>query len=722
LSARGPRHRAARLFAVLAFVLILVSTAAVLVPSVASTFSARPAGFGPHVQAPGTTTFLETFDGQPTNPEPWNNRDWDVFQTTRDQRAWANPEPVDAHHAFQNCGDVAAGGSHIIRTWPETVFKCNDHVMTSISGEPGYAAIYLSPPAMADFSGGSSTVSFDVSTFVASTRDWLDVLITPFADAMSYPFRSDLDVDGSGLPRNAIHIEQSFGSTQWEIEIIRDNVVQTVGTLTIPYAGFGGQSKVTRTPVRIVVGRTSLTMSYPTVPGASRTVSFPSLSWTQGIVQFGHHSYTPLKDCTNCAANTWHWDNIRISPARLFYQWQATPERTGAPIHDSNPRQLSFGKPAPSNAELVFSGNCGVQVRDTPTSAWRDTTIIGTGRAEHTRSYRVTVPAGSVGLSFRFVDNGGFGPGFGCQLSNPIIKAAGAPPTTGGDGGGVSPLLTWDRDSGNWAVRTMSGWTFTFRSGGVWTTGYDDVVVGDFDRDGAQDDYMLWDRNTGNWVIQSLANFTPQFRASGQWARAYDVIVVGDYDGDTFVNDLLLWDQGSGKWVINSMSGFRPTFRSSGTFSAAYDTMVVGDWDDDGRLDDAFLWDVTTGTWVVQSYAAFRPTYRGGDVWWAGYDRAYAGDWNNDTRFDDLLLWDDDSGRVVVFTWSGWKPLYRTAVNFSSTIDLATSADLDNNSRWNEMFVFDRDARAWLVYRWLAYVPYLARAGTWTVAYDVALA
>lgn len=379
-----------------------------------------------------STVFLETFDGTPTSPEPWNAMDWDVFQTSRDARSWANPDPVEAHHALDNCGDVDSGGSHTISTWPETVFRCNDHVMTSINGEPGYAAIYLSPPAMADFSSGPSTVSFDVSTFVSSERDWLDVLITPFADSMSYPFRSDLDVDGSGLPQNAIHIEQSFGSDLWEIEVIRDNVVETLGSLTIPYEQFGGPSRVTRTPVNIEISTNSITLSYPTVSGATTTVGFADLDWDQGIVQFGHHSYTPLKDCEFrpdliCAANTWHWDNIGIDPARPFFQWQATPERTGAAIVDSDPRPLSFGEPVPANAELVFSGNCGVEVRDTPTSPWRPVAIIANLHVEHTQSYRVEVPSGSTEIEFRFVANGWYEPPWGCQLSNPIVKSLEGP-------------------------------------------------------------------------------------------------------------------------------------------------------------------------------------------------------------------------------------------------------------------------------------------------------
>jgi hypothetical protein len=373
----------------------------------------------------GGTSFLETFDGTPINPEPWNNLDWNVFQTARDNWAWAFPAPTDGHHAYSNCGDVASGGSHPIATWPETVFKCNGHIMTSINGEPGYSAIYLSPPAMTDFSAGSSTIQFDVSTFAASTRDWLDVLITPLSDFMQYPFRSDLDVDGSGLPQRAIHIEQEFNTDEWKIEIVRNGgTPQILGVLNIPFDQIGGRSKVTRTPVRIVVSSTSITLSYPTAPGASLTVNFADLGWNQGMIQLGHHSYDPSKDGAG-SPNTWHWDNVSINPAKLVYQRQATPERTGAPIYeDSNPRTLSFGNPAPANSSLMFAGSCGVEVRDTPTSAWRTSTIIGpNNHPEHVQSYKVSVPQGSTSVEFRFVDNQWFGTGFGCQLSNPIIIA-----------------------------------------------------------------------------------------------------------------------------------------------------------------------------------------------------------------------------------------------------------------------------------------------------------
>lgn len=699
---------------------ICLAFVAMAVPAVTSPARAAATApeLPPHVEG-APISFLETFTGKPTNPTPWNRRDWDVFQTSRDIRSWAAPDPVDAHHAFSNCGDVASGGSHHVDSWSETVFQCNDHVMTSINGTPGYAAIYLSPPVMADFSSGPSTISFDVSTFVSSSRDWLDVLITPFTESMSYPFRSDLEVDGSGLPRNAIHIEQSFGSANWEIELIRNGVVSTLGTLTIPYSRIGGASKVTRTPVRIVVSRTSVKLSYPTVSGVSRTVSFATLGWDMGIVQFGHHSYTPLKDCNTtpqfvCAANTWHWDNIGVNPARRFYQWQATPERTGAAIRDSNARTLSFGQAAPNNAVLVFSGNCAVQIRDNSASAWRSATIIGPNtHPEHTQSYRVTVRPGATSVQFRFATNSWYGPGYGCQLSNPVIKAP-QPPIG-------SALMTWDQQTGRIALRTMRDWLFSLRVERTWPTTDDDVIVGDFDRDGDSDDFFAWDRNTARWVVRTTSpTFSIDYRRQGAFTLGYDQIIAGDFDSDGYFNDLFVWDLNTGNWLIYSMSAFAPTRRREGSYSTAFDTIVMGDWDGDGRRNDALIWDTTSGFWTVHKFVGYSATFLSSGQLPRGYERAYAGDFDRDHARDDLLVWDDQSGRVVVYSFVSSKPVYRRVVTFSSTIDIAATADLDNDGFWNELFVFDRDARQWQVHRFSGLIPTLARAGTFPIGYDVA--
>ena len=72
-------------------------------------------------------------------------------------------------------------------------------------------------------------------------------------------------------------------------------------------------------------------------------------------------------------------------------------------------------------------------------------------------------------------------------------------------------------------------------------------------------------------------------------------------------------------------------------------------------------------------------------------------------------------------TWSNFAPTYRGNAQFSSTFDLGVAADLDDNGRHNELLLFDRDAFQWQIHTYRQFSPVLARAGTWTVGYDVLL-
>jgi peptidoglycan hydrolase-like amidase len=284
-----------------------------------------------------------------------------------------------------------------------------------------------------------------------------------------------------------------------------------------------------------------------------------------------------------------------------------------------------------------------------------------------------------------------------------------------------SSIFSWDRETGGWAVRSMSAWTFRLRSQGTWNRGYDRVVAGDFDRDGNVDELFVWSTASGLSVVQSTSNYTPVYRSTQHWALVYDEAIAGDFNGDGFVNDLFLWDQQSGNWVIQSFAGFRPTYRARGTYSPAYDQLVVGDWDDDGRVDDVMVWDNDSGLWVVQSFAGYRPTFRRSGRWAPGYDEAIAGDFNRDGRRDDLVLIDFQSGTTIVHSWANFVPSYRGNARFSSTFDLGVAADLDDDGRDNELLLFDRDAFQWQIHTYSQFTPTLARAGTWSVGYDVLL-
>ncbi len=134
----------------------------------------------------------------------------------------------------------------------------------------------------------------------------------------------------------------------------------------------------------------------------------PELSWTEGVVQFGHHSYNPTKDCNiannprppvdECLPTTWHWDNVSISPARPFTIISST-SRTA----DAASPAIDFGAPAPPGGHLRFAGiggNLRVRFDD---SAAVPATPQATGNPTpegHFTSYWVEIPAGTTTVTF----------------------------------------------------------------------------------------------------------------------------------------------------------------------------------------------------------------------------------------------------------------------------------------------------------------------------------
>src|SRR6185437_12879630 len=89
----------------------------------------------------------------------------------------------------------------IMRSEADTVFICNDHVMTS-PGLTGYGAIYMTPPAVADFSAGATTITWDMSTLRTSARDWVDVVLTPWDQQSQMAYNNN----DQHIPPHNIHV------------------------------------------------------------------------------------------------------------------------------------------------------------------------------------------------------------------------------------------------------------------------------------------------------------------------------------------------------------------------------------------------------------------------------------------------------------------------------------------------------------------------------------
>ena len=271
-------------------------------------------------QAQLGTTFVETFDGNPGQPTAFSSPNWDVAIHGRDG---LRPEP-EAHHGA-DCGPFPA--THAIAADGAKVYQCRDHIMTTAGGD-GYGVTYLTPSTLVDFSGGEAVIRFDISTFRSSERDWVDVWITPFEDQLVLPLNPGFP-DLQGPPRRAVHVlltaESAFCPAVWVDGAEVEDNQSPWRCRNEPYTsapGFPGPSATRRDTIEVRISQTSLKMGMPAYNfwWYDETLRQP-LDFSRGVVQFGHHSYSPEKGtryASPTGPNTWHWDNVKISPSIPF--------------------------------------------------------------------------------------------------------------------------------------------------------------------------------------------------------------------------------------------------------------------------------------------------------------------------------------------------------------------------------------------------------------------
>lgn len=358
----------------------------------------------------GAEPWTETFDGAPASPQAWTSPDWDIQYHTRDAPYWVAPEGMAQQHG----GDCSAPPmTHPASSWPGTVYQCNNHVMTALNAS-GYGVIYLTPNRLADWSSGPAIVQWDMSTERLSTRDWPDLVITPWEDNQAVPLISTLShgVDLQGPPRRAVHVGMDNGEGAPLLGITRNgsNTVYGAGWNT-PALNSGIPSSVnqaaTRQTFRLTLTSTSArferlaSATAPAVVFWDRT--FTDIGYTSGVVQFGHHSYTPYKDGAGQPA-TWHWDNVTINPSIPFSMVKADRRYV-----TSSSQTVTLAAPAPANSYLRFAalGTVSVSLDGGPfvpaTRQWE-----AQNRAEGASSYWHPVPAGTQSVRFQFSTRGGW--------------------------------------------------------------------------------------------------------------------------------------------------------------------------------------------------------------------------------------------------------------------------------------------------------------------------
>jgi hypothetical protein len=362
----------------------------------------------PLVQDPGAafepvpataTTFLETFDGEPASPLAWNPDNWDVTIHSRDRETWAAPEPMHAGHG-RHC--EAPPASHELTGYEESVFICRNHLMTAINAA-GYGVIYLTPNHLVDFSRGEAVVRFDVSTARFSPRDWIDLWITPYEDNLQLVLDSWLP-DMNGEPRRSVHVMMDFSEiSKFKGEVVRDfEVFPLPGTPQswLGYESFLTPSASRRDTFELRLSNTHIKFGMPDYDFWWLDTPIEPLGWTQGVLQLGHHSYNPRKECPNCAPNTWHWDNVSIEPAVPFTLLRADRRY----VDESTAATVNFAAPAPANAHLRFAGiGNNLEVTFDHGVTWQPAQMQSLRRAadEHFKSYWMPVPAGTTAVAFR---------------------------------------------------------------------------------------------------------------------------------------------------------------------------------------------------------------------------------------------------------------------------------------------------------------------------------
>ena len=193
------------------------------------------------------------------------------------------------------------------------MFICNNHVMTTI--EAGYGLIYLTPNQMVDFAGGEAVVRFDMSTLRTSSRDWVDLWVTPYEDNLALPL--DDGVDLNGPPRRAVHVRMGWGGhTNFIGEVYRNFAATPLPLVDdVDMEALFAPSAMNREPFELRISRTRVRFGLPNRNGWWLDSSIADLGWTRGVVQLGHHTYIADKGCLRFNEATGRYDDVPTARA-----------------------------------------------------------------------------------------------------------------------------------------------------------------------------------------------------------------------------------------------------------------------------------------------------------------------------------------------------------------------------------------------------------------------
>jgi len=350
---------------------------------------------------------VDTFDGAPPAPEPFtqlNQADFDVQVHSRNPDTWYALEGMDAQHG-PGCELPTTGLTHHNTSYEGVWFKCRDHVMSALNAS-GYGVTYLTPDTMADWSGGTAVIRFDISTSRTGYRDWWDVWLTPYEHNMALPF-GGIDPDLQGPPQTAFNVSigNAEGSPVYTHYVNRQAVATQPGWAVLPAAAdipAGVDQRAVRQPFQLTITATRVRferLASATAPAVLFWDVPMTLGFSSAVVQLGHHSYTPGKD-GNLGPNTWHWDNISASPGLPLSFVKADRRYV-----DGAGGTVTFNGPAPEGASLRFAAIGRVTVDGVAVEP-----VVPKARNEHFSSYMVPIAAGTTSVQVGLSADSSWGP------------------------------------------------------------------------------------------------------------------------------------------------------------------------------------------------------------------------------------------------------------------------------------------------------------------------
>jgi hypothetical protein len=382
--------------------------------------------------------YLETFDGTPTAPTAWEGAGWDVSHNIEHQNLQL---PTMAQHGP---GCEHPSNHHVITAQDNVAFQCNGHVMTALeTGTNGYAAVYLMPNQLLDFSNGPATFSVDISTEFTSWRDWFDIFFTPYEDNVQLP-GEDWYPDTGGLPRRGIMVGSFGGAVGAKIienfafrQFPNYPFDRVTGNTYTRWSSFLTPDRARRDRLEITISQTHLKISMPAYNFTWVDTDIAPLGYNKVMVQIGHHSYSSRKDCSasdipgaaTCLGNTWHWDNVAMSSAEPFTLVDSSPNAVAGP----SAQVFNLDAAAPANAEVRFvSQGRNIEVSFNGGTTWVPAPLTPSGKPESNatqHSRRLPIPVGTTSVRVRG-SNDIFGRAWKARDLSVISRGSTVSPTT----------------------------------------------------------------------------------------------------------------------------------------------------------------------------------------------------------------------------------------------------------------------------------------------------